>query len=840
MSATSIQDLLPLIQMPSRYLGSEGNRVKKAWSETRLHVALAFPDLYEIATSHFGIQILYGILNAQADILAERVFAPAPDMEALLRENRIQLCSLESETPLKKFDIVGFSLLYELNYTNMINMLDLAGLPLYARQRTQADPLVIGGGPCTCNPEPVADFFDALVVGDGEVVIIRMTEAWMAWRRSGSHEREALLEAWSRIKGVYVPSFFNFSIDSHGNHRLVPLKADRPVVKRAVVADLNETAVPTAPIIPFGKPVHDRLRMEIARGCTRGCRFCQAGMIYRPVRERKPETILSSVRQSLKNTGYEDLSLLSLSTGDYSCIVPLIKKIMEYGSEDRVAISLPSLRVGSLTSELMALIKKVRKTGFTIAPEAGSQRLRDVINKNITETEIVKTVEEAFSLGWKVIKLYFMIGLPTETQADLEAIALLVKRLKATTKKKGLNGKINVSVATFVPKPNTPFQWEPQIGLDAAIKKINWLKEALKIPGVQVKWQDPRVSVIEGVWARGDRTLASVLIDAWKSGCRFDGWTDYFDYDRWVGVFEANGIDPNDLGKGSLSPGDPLPWDHIHIGVTRAFLLKEIERAKKGEITPDCRTGSCSGCGVCDFETLGPVSHHDQPVLFSTDKPEPESVRSVQTVFRYGLRFKKTGRARFLGHLEMVKLFIRALRREKLPLKYSNGFHPMAKVSFADTLPVGMQSEDERVLVTLTEPMDPEALMFRLGRQLPEGLEICDCSPHVREKDRGPAIERMYRVELKDGFFLQKDLAWFSVQQIVNIERKGKSGRTALLDLRKIVSDIRLETDRLAVMRLGMESTRLVRPDQVMKAVFHLTDRQIATAIVTKLKADHV
>ena len=466
MRETSIQDILPLVQIPSRYLGCEINQIKKSWEKTNLHVALAFPDLYEIGTSHFGIQILYGMLNAQEDILAERVFAPAPDMEEQLRKNQKALCSLESQTPVEQFDILGFSLLYELNYTNMVNMLDLGGIGLFADQRGEEDPFVIAGGPCTCNPEPVADFFDAIVVGDGEAVILQMTDKWKAWRQTDKRKRKGLLQCWSQIKGVYIPSFFDVSDDTGGSRRLIPQTAAHQFVERAIVADLNDAPFPSKPIIPFGRPIHDRLRMEIARGCTRGCRFCQAGMIYRPVRERQPEAVLSSVKQSLLDTGYEDLSLLSLSTGDYSCIAPLMKKIMAFGINDRVAVSLPSLRADSLTPELMELIRKVRKTGFTIAPEAGSQRLRDVINKNITEADILETVENAFSLGWKLIKLYFMVGLPTETHEDIEAIVKLVKRLKSVTQKQGGSRKITVSVATFVPKPHTPFQWEPQLSLE--------------------------------------------------------------------------------------------------------------------------------------------------------------------------------------------------------------------------------------------------------------------------------------------------------------------------------------------------------------------------------------
>ena len=839
MSETSVQDILPLVQMPSRYLGSEINHIKKSWDKTQLHIALAFPDLYEIATSHFGIQILYGMLNAREEILAERVFAPAVDMEEQLRKNRIPLCSLESETPLNKFDIIGFSLLYELNYTNMVNMLDLSGVGLFAERRSEVEPFVIAGGPCTCNPEPVADFFDAIVVGDGEAVILQMTDAWKDWHRSASGKREALLHSWSQIKGVYIPSFFDVSVDAGGTQRLLPKKSSHRVVERAIVPDLNAEPFPSKPIIPFGKPVHDRLRMEIARGCTRGCRFCQAGMIYRPVREREPEAVLSSVSQLLKESGYEDLSLLSLSTGDYSCIAPVMKKIMAFGVKDRVSVSLPSLRAGSITPELMELIRKVRKTGFTIAPEAGSQRLRDVINKNITEADIVETVENAFSLGWKLIKLYFMVGLPTETHADIEAIVALVKRLKTISKNQGRSEKINVSVATFVPKPHTPFQWEPQINLETAIEKINWLKANLKLPGVQVKWQDPRVSVIEGVWARGDRKLNKVLINAWKSGCRFDGWTDFFNYDRWITVFKASGINPAHYTVGNPETDRPLPWDHINIGVDRSFLIEEKTRAALGKITKDCRTGSCSGCGVCDFESIKPVSFHNRKRLLSTDTPESEPEPS-ETTNKYLINFTKMNASRFLGHLEMVKIFTRSLRRERIPLKYSKGFHPMPKVSFGDTLPMGMQSEDEQMLVTLTEAIDSGELIMRLRRQMPSGLEITGCSTYIKNRAVERVDKQYYRIELKDGFFMQKDLDCFVEQQIVTIERKSKKGNLVVIDLKKAVSEIDLLDSHHALMALGTDKNLMVRPGHVMKTVFNLSELQILTAIITKRKMDHV
>jgi radical SAM family uncharacterized protein/radical SAM-linked protein len=838
MSKKTIQDILPLVQMPSRYLGCETNQIKKSWDETQLHVALAFPDLYEIGTSHFGIQIIYGMLNDREDILAERVFSPAVDMEAQLRKNNIPLSTLESATPLNKFDIVGFSLLYELNYTNMINMLDLAGIPFFAETRTEKDPFVIAGGPCTCNPEPVADFFDAIVVGDGEAVILQLTDAWIAWQQSGSRDREDLLQRWSQIIGVYIPSFFDFSVDAQGKQRLKPKHAHHLRIERAVVADLNDAPFPSRPVIPFGRPVHDRLRMEIARGCTRGCRFCQAGIIYRPVRERRPEAVIKSVKQSLKDTGYEDLSLLSLSTGDYSCIAALMKKIMQFGEKDRIAVSLPSLRAGSLTPELMELIKRVRKTGFTIAPEAGSQRLRDAINKNISEADIFETVKNAFDLGWNVIKLYFMIGLPTETRDDIEAIVDLAKRLKTVADQKRRGAKINVSIATFVPKPHTPFQWEPQIGLGEALQKMEWLRENLKLPGLQIKFQDPHVSMIEGIWARGDRRLAKVLESAWNKGCRFDGWSDYFDFERWLIVLNDCGIQVDNYADGFQDTNQSLPWNHIDIGVKRSFLLKERERAKTGSPTADCRTGDCSGCGVCDFKFLKPVSFPDR------NRNEPAELSSgasdhLNNSIKYVINYNKMKNARFLGHLEMAKLFTRSMRRANIPLKYSAGFHPMPKISFKDTLPMGMQSEYEEMMITLTESMNPKELVRQVRQQLPEGLDITACRPFDPLNSWMEEYAQQYHIELKDGFLKQNDLDIFLGQASMTIERKSKKGKRISVDLKKSVSGIDLLDGRHANMRLVKEGNHTVRPAHVLKAVFKLSERQILSAIVTKQKTNN-
>ncbi|MCP4370118.1 MAG: TIGR03960 family B12-binding radical SAM protein, partial [Deltaproteobacteria bacterium] len=542
MRKKSIQDIMPLIERPSRYLGNEVNIIKKDPDSVKLKFALVFPDLYEIGTSHFGLQILYSILNKKKKIYAERVFAPGIDMEKHLRALGIPIVSLETKTPVKDFDIIGFSILYELNFTNILNILNLAKIPFYSSERDDSYPLIIGGGPCTCNPEPIADFFDIIVIGDGENVILEITDTWINFKENQNNGKESLLKSMSKIEGVYIPAFFKPEYNKIGIQTLNPRQSNYTKVTRVVANNLDTLPFPDTPVVPYGKPVHDRLRLEIARGCTRGCRFCQAGMIYRPVRERSTETLLGLSEEALARTGYEDMSLLSLSTGDYENIVSLMQRIMENCATKHIAVSLPSLRAGTLTPELMSLIKKVRKTGFTIAPEAGTQRLRKFINKNISKEEIIETVQNAFDLGWQVIKLYFMIGLPSESQKDIQGIVDLVKKLRKIKGKGGNFGKINVSVSTFIPKPHTPFQWEPQLSLDEAKQRIRWIRNHLKMPGVRFKWQNPETSMLEGLFSRGNRKLSRLLVSAHKKGCKFDSWSERFDFRLWQEACEGTGV----------------------------------------------------------------------------------------------------------------------------------------------------------------------------------------------------------------------------------------------------------------------------------------------------------
>jgi radical SAM family uncharacterized protein/radical SAM-linked protein len=832
-----VQDILPLVETPSRYLGTEPNRILKDPASVALFFGLAFPDLYEIGTSHFGMQILYRVLNDVPEIAAERFFAPAVDMADHLRERREPLRSLESGRPLKHFDIVGFSLLYELTYTNVLTMLELGGLALLSREREEGDPLVVAGGPATVNPEPVADFFDAMVIGDGEVTVAAMAREALSWKAAGETRRD-LLRRWACLEGVYVPSLYTVSFDG-GVQRILP-EGEAPFpIRRSVVADLDDALFPDAPVVPYGRPVHDRLRLEISRGCSRGCRFCQAGMIYRPVRERRPETLLGLCETSLAATGYEDLSLLSLSTGDYSSLEPLLARIVFRYAPQRVAVSLPSVRAGTLTSDMMAIIRRVRKTGFTIAPEAGSQRLRDVINKNVTEADIFDTVGEAFAAGWRVIKLYFMTGLPTETRADLEAIVDLVDRLKATRPGRGRKGGLHVSVASFVPKPHTPFQWAPQDSPTVAAEKIEWLRRRIRGQGVRLKWQDPRVSRLEGALARGDRRMASWILSAYRRGCRFDSWSDHLRYDAWLEAAEDAGVDLDRVTGRTRTVEEPLPWDHIDIRVSGAFLREEWARALRGETTADCRGETCSGCGVCDFVTLEPVLHERMGIpesgIATPEPPEPALPAGEGGEETWALVFRKTGPARFFGHLEMANLFARALRRIEAPIAFTRGFHPKPKLVFRDPLPIGMESLAETAYLTLSRAVPFPDGVAALNRELPEGLAVLSCRQAPPRAHRFGDGDIHYRVRMSGQEPMAvRRLARFMESRRWPLRKRGKKGGERLLDLRAFVAGARLSDEGRLDLVLKRRENATVRPADLLREVFLLEETAVREARVVK------
>ncbi len=839
MKKQSMKDMLPLIEKPSRYLGNEKNSVKKDIEKISLHIALAFPDLYEIGMSHFGLQILYHILNEQSHIAAERVYAPGSDLAAHMTSSGIPLSSLESGTPLSKFDIIGFSLLYEMNYTNVLMMLDLAGIPFYASDRDESFPVIIAGGPCTVNPEPVAEFFDAMVIGDGESVIVEMTRAWMTWKDGGRDGKNSLLRDWSKIEGVYVPSFFQPVYDGQDFKAITPKYDDCKKVRRTIVADLNQASFPDVPVVPFGRPVHDRLRLEVARGCTRGCRFCQAGMIYRPVRERTVENLMALTEKSIVATGYEDISLLSLSTGDYGCLSPLMQDLFHSYSSENIAVSFPSFRAGTLTPEIMNLIKQVRKTGFTIAPEAGSERLRAVINKNISEQEIFDTVSSAFELGWKLIKFYFMIGLPTETKEDRYAIVDLVKRIRQKLKSEGRKPNINVSIGTFIPKPHVPFQWSPQLSLEESKDIIFDLKRQLKMPGVEFKWQKPEVSLLEGLWARGDRRLSRLLEVAYRKGCCFDGWSDRFDYPLWMSAIQEAEVDINYYTTRARSADEPLPWDHIDTGISKAFFVSEYENALTGKSLADCRFGDCQDCGVCDFDKIMPVYYAPEKApgaLFSgkgTKHPLPSDPNDDE---RIEIVYSKTGAAKFFGHLEMVNLFTRAIRRAGIKLKYTQGFHPKPKMSFHNPLPVGMESEEESFYITLREPADCEEIILSVNDQLPEGLFVTDCRNILANKRPEPSDTAEYRMTVSDEIFEDQKITAFNEASDWMVVRTTKKGRKKQIDLKEIVLNLELLNRQTLKMQLKIVEGTSVKPADVIQSIFQLSDTSIRSAEFIKEK----
>jgi radical SAM family uncharacterized protein len=593
--------ILPTVTKPARYTGQEWNHVAKDWSEDRINVALAYPDVYEVGMSNLGLAILYDLLNQQQDVLAERVYAPWPDMERAMRQGQIPLFSLESRHSLREFDIVGFSLQYELNDSNVLTMLDLAAIPLMACQRSETWPLIIGGGTCTYNAEPLVDFFDLFVIGEGEEVLLELVRLYGEWKdalRSGKNSKEEFLHRAAAIEGVYVPSLYCVDYDAGGTVKAIaPLRAGVPqTVRKRIVSVLPPP--PVKPVVPLMKVIHDRGMVEIMRGCTHGCRFCQAGMIYRPVRERPMDEVLAAVDQLLANTGYEEIALVSLSSTDYTCIEPLVRGLSDRYAEQRVSLSLPSLRTDAFSVELAQIIQRTRKTGLTFAPEAGSERLRRVINKGVTADDLLRTAEAAYASGWLRVKLYFMIGLPTETMEDVLAIAELVKAVRKIGRRlRGKRAQVSVSLATFIPKAHTPFQWLPLEDAAQIAERQKALRRELPTRGVRLSWSDEATSWLEAVLSRGDRRLGRVILRAWQLGARFDAWAEAFQPQLWEQAFVDVDLDPGFYASRQRPFAEVLPWSHIDTGVSPTFLWDEYQRSLRGESSVDCREG-CLDCGV--------------------------------------------------------------------------------------------------------------------------------------------------------------------------------------------------------------------------------------------------
>ena len=594
-----LRRILPQVTKPARYTGNELNMIRKPWDEVRVKMAFAFPDVYEVGMSHLGGKILYGLINEHPEFLMERAFAPWPDMEKLMREKSIPLYSLESFRPLKEFDVVGFSLQYELTYSNVLNMLDLASIPVLARERGDKDPLIIAGGPNAFNPEPMADFIDVFIIGDGENVTVELLENV---RNNRDKSRSERLRSLTTIKGVYIPALYQIACHEDGTiAERKPLFPEAPVrIEKAVVSDLDSVYFPVKPVVPYLGIIHDRAVLEVMRGCQRGCRFCQAGIIYRPVRERSVESLKKMAADTICSTGFDEISLASLSTADYSAIDELTKSLVDEHGPQGTGVALPSLRVDAFSVGLAHEVPKVRYTTLPFAPESGTQRLRDVINKSVTEEDILSACTAAFDAGWLGIKLYFMLGLPTETEEDLDGIIDLVKKIKRLAGERCKRPpKIHVGLAFFVPKPHTPFQWEAQISQDEMRDNKNYILTNGHIKNVKFDFHDSATSYLEGIIARGDRRLGQVILSAWRRGARFDSWREHFNLKYYNDAIEEAGLDASFYINRKRSVDEILPWEFVDSGVSAEFLWEERERAYRGELTPDCREDGCHDCGVC-------------------------------------------------------------------------------------------------------------------------------------------------------------------------------------------------------------------------------------------------
>jgi len=812
-------EIFPRVAKPGRYTGNETNIIRKNHVEVAVSVALAFPDLYDVGMSYYGFQILYHLLNREKDIVAERVFAPWDDMEAELRRHAIPLYSLESKTALKDFDLLGFTLQYELCYSNVLNMLDLAGIPLRSRERGAGDPFIVAGGGCAYNPEPLADFVDFFFIGDAEESIVPVVRELARLRRDGLPREQILRKLATGFSGIYAPSLYHVETGPDGQFDgLRPDYDDIPPrIKANRVAELAADNYPEKPIMPLVEIAQDRLVAEIMRGCTQGCRFCQAGMLYRPIREREPDELTEQILKSLQATGYDDLSLLSLSTSDYTGLQRVVEDTTEFREQRRISISLPSLRLDSFSEGVAQAASQTRKSGLTFAPEAGSERLRRVINKRISEDELLQSVEIALRHGWRSLKLYFMLGLPTETDDDLQAIVDLTARVLAVGKSKLT---LNVTLSPFIPKAFTPFQWEAQDSPEENQRKLDFLKPRLReLKFIKVMGRDPQVSRLEGIMARGDRRLSDVIYRAWEKGARFDSWTEFFAPQLWSEAFAESGVNPDDYIK-KIATDAVLPWEIIDPLISRAFLLGEREKALRAESTTDCRSG-CLSCGVCvpgalDMRIAGESASVPAGVVQETAEPLPT---------RYRLKFKKGPEIRFTSQLDLMRIFQRALRQSGLDLRYTGGFNQRPRISMGLALPFGYTSEAEYLEIVLNQPSP--AVREKINAAFPIGLEILEVTELPL---RDPAVSSLiYAARYAAAFeeSLPVDINgtiddFLSREEV--IVHRIRSGRKKPFNVRAFVESIERDKNGGLLIGTSIKDGHTVKVDEILN-VLGLSDR---------------
>jgi len=826
----SLPDYIDLVQRPSRYIGHEIGAIIKPPEEVDTRVALVFPDTYEIGISNLGLRILYHILNRVKGVQAERVYSPWVDLEEIMVKRNLPIVSMESNRPLKEFDIIGITLQYEMSYSNILNILKLSSIPLRSDEREEDMPLIIAGGPCAFNPEPLAQFFDAFVIGDGEEVVVEIVEVYRNWKKAVSKKLE-LLKALSTIEGVYVPYFFEVSYHSDGkikNIKNVNIKG-KDFVKKRTVKCLTIEDFPINPIIPYIEAVHDRVNIEVARGCLNGCRFCQAGVIYRPLRERNPDEVKELINLSIKNSGYKEVSLTSLNIGDYSGIETLVPQVMDFFEAKKISLSLPSLKPNSLHQDIASQIKRFRKTGFTIAPEAGSQRLRDVINKQLSEEEVLRAAEIVFKEGWGSLKLYFMIGFPTEGIEDIKEMVNLIKKIKKlSVKATGRFKKLSVSISPFVPKSHTPFQWVAQEILEGLNEKIRVIRENLKDRRIDIEWHNPYLSFLEACIARGDRKLGNVFEKALDCGCRFDGWGEHFNFMKWMRAFGEAGIDPNFYSTRNREEDEIFPWEHIRSGVRRDFLKREFMKALEGKITIDCRGGVCNSCGL-ESDRCSPASqvfHGDytgrrERVL---EKNRGENI-SKKTPFKFRIKFQKKGLSKYLSHLEFQNVLLRSLSRADIPVAYSKGFHPHPLISFSIPLPVGYEGLEEYFDIQLESEMNTEDFCQRVNEELPLGIKFLNAYKLQPEEKSLTKIISSLEYEIigpKVIFFKNSDQKENIVD--VNLVRGHRVYGMEDRDLKKFIKWIEIKENDGKLVKINYEigfiDGYLIKPKDILKKVF--------------------
>jgi radical SAM family uncharacterized protein/radical SAM-linked protein len=856
-NAETLLSMLAGVEKPARYLGGEVNEVRKDWDSVDLRVALAFPDMYEVGMSHVGLRILYDVMNRRPDTLCERAFAAWPDLEAELRRRHLPLFTLESKRPLRDFDLCGFTLQYELAYPSVLAMLELGGIPLWAKDRTEAHPIVLGGGPGAMNPEPVADFFDAFLVGEGEEAIHEILDVV---KREKPRGRAAVLEALAYVGGVYVPKFFSPRFENGAFAGMEHHGPGPAIIRKRVVASLDTAPYPERPLVSNIQAVHDRVPIELQRGCMRACRFCQVGYIARPNRQRSPAEVFRLAEKALEATGQEEVGFLSLSAGDYGCLNPLLEDFFRQYAPEMVGASLPSLRTETLTPELAELVKRVRKSGFTIAPEAGSARMRRVINKGNDEQDLLRAVKATFAAGWKVVKMYFMVGLPFEVDDDVAAIADLCKKALAEGRAQNRAAKITASASTFVPKPHTPFQFAAMIPRDENRRRQGIVARALRGTAVDFKYHDSASTIAEGFLSRADRRMARVIERVYRDGARLDGWTEHFSLERWLRAMEAEGLSVEEA-LGPRAKDAPLPWDHIDCLMPRDWMWADYEAARAEVFIPDCALEEkprCYDCGVCDHKIIkNRVYSEDGYVRLGSPQTKPEPWRvpldaereQVRTTgdrargARFRVHYMKRERAALFGHLDTVTVFERAFRRAGVALVHTLGFNPKPRMSFGPACPVGVQSEAEYVDIEVRDPaLTPDLVGAALDGKLPRGFEVHCIEPLTREDASISTLVTGYMVRFDfpaewDLARIEEGVRAFHGASESFVVRTPSRFRSKRIDLKALVPELAIAGGRSVRAVMLQRPDGSARPGELLEGIFEMGAEEARAVRIVRERA---